>query len=133
MQDHQITVQELKDQMQKFVHERDWAQFHSAKNLAISLSLEAAEVLEHFQWVEDRSDQNEYFEKNKEAVEDELADVLNCVFAFANIYNIDLAGACEKKIQKNEKKYPVEKVKGRSDKYTVYQELKKQYKESNAD
>ncbi len=97
-----------------FCDERDWSQFHDPKNLAISLQLEASEVLELFQWTKD----NELKKGGREKIEDELADVFYWLLMLANHYKVDIADVLEKKMVKNEEKYPVEKAKGRSDKYS---------------
>lgn len=104
----------LNERIKKFCEDRDWSQFHDPKNLAISLQLEAAEVLELFQWTKD----NKVKEGKEEDVCDELADVLYWVMMLANHYDIDLLEALQNKMSKNELKYPIEKVKGKSSKYT---------------
>ena len=104
----------LVERIKKFSADRDWSQFHDPKNLAISLQLEASEVLELFQWTKD----NQMKEGKDEDMADELADVLYWLIMLANHYDIDLAQALEKKMGKNEEKYPVEKAKGKADKYT---------------
>lgn len=100
--------------IKQFCADRDWSQFHDPKNLAISLQLESSEVLELFQWTKD----NKVKEGKEGEVADELADVLYWLIMLANHYDIDLANALNKKMDKNELKYPVEKAKGKSDKYT---------------
>jgi NTP pyrophosphatase (non-canonical NTP hydrolase) len=100
--------------IKQFSDDRDWSQFHDPKNLAISLQLEASEVLELFQWTKD----NQMKEGRSEDMADELADVFYWLIMLANHYNIDLVGALDKKMDKNEEKYPVEKAKGKADKYT---------------
>lgn len=102
------------ERIKQFCIDRDWSQFHDPKNLAISLQLETSEVLELFQWTKD----NQAKEGKESDMNDELADVLYWVMMLANHYDIDLLDALEKKMDKNEIKYPVEKAKGRSDKYT---------------
>lgn len=92
----------------KFQTERDWEQFHTPENLAKSISIEAAELLEHFQW------NNEY---NKEEVVDELADVINYCFLMADALDVDVKEIVLNKMKKTAKKYPVEKAKGISTKY----------------
>jgi NTP pyrophosphatase (non-canonical NTP hydrolase) len=99
-----------------FREARDWKQFHNPKDLAISLSLEASEVLEHFQW-KSKEEINEYIKTNKEQIGEEIADVLYWVILLANDINIDLEKAFNKKMEKNEKKYPVKKARGRHTKY----------------
>jgi NTP pyrophosphatase (non-canonical NTP hydrolase) len=98
----------------KFRNERDWEQFHSPKNLAISLLLEASEVLELFQWTQD----NNLPENKREALRDELADVYAHLLLLAHIFSIDLENSLDTKIQKSAEKYPVEKSKGNALKYT---------------
>ena len=100
--------------IKQFSDDRDWSQFHDPKNLAISLQLEASEVLELFQWTKD----NQMKEGKAENMADELADVFYWLIMMANHYKIDLVGALDKKMDKNEEKYPVEKAKGKADKYT---------------
>jgi NTP pyrophosphatase (non-canonical NTP hydrolase) len=101
----------------KFRDARDWKQFHNAKDLAITLALEAAEVLEHVQWWNGR-ELERHLKQQHEHVADELADVLNVLLLLAEHLGIDLADAFEKKMRKNEKKYPVEKSRGSAKKYT---------------
>jgi NTP pyrophosphatase (non-canonical NTP hydrolase) len=105
---------EIVGRIKKFSDDRDWSQFHDPKNLAISLQLEASEVLELFQWTKD----NQVKEGKEEDMADELADVMYWLIMLANHYNIDLVEALDKKMDKNEEKYPVEKAKGKADKYT---------------
>ena len=102
------------DRIRKFCDERDWSQFHDQKNLAISLNLEAAEVLELFQWTLD----NKINPKKEGEIAGELADVFYWLIMLANHYDIDLMKALDEKMDINEKKYPVEKAKGVSTKYT---------------
>jgi len=104
----------LREKIKTFIEDRDWKQFHDPKNLAISLQLEASEVLELFQWTKD----NQAKVGKEQEVADELADVFYWVILLANHYNIDLVQALEKKMDQNEKKYPIEKSKGKADKYT---------------
>ncbi len=104
---------ETVERIKKFCEERDWSQFHDPKNLAISLQLESAEVLELFQWTKN----NEIKSGKESEISDELADVMYWLIMLANHYNVDLLDAMNKKMQKNEAKYPVEKAKGKSNKY----------------
>lgn len=113
-----MTIEELKQQSAKFRDERDWKKFHNPKDLAISIALEASELLELFQW----KPKEEWDNVPKARVEEELADVLIYCLLMSDILNIDLAEAVRAKIKKNGEKYPADKVKGRSDKYTHYQE-----------
>ena len=96
--------------LRDFNRERDWEQFHDAKNLALSISIEAAELNECFLWKSaDEADRNK--------VEEELADVFLCAIMLADKYNIDIRDICLRKIEKNAEKYPVEKAKGKATKY----------------
>lgn len=120
MNDTTTTLEILKKMAQEFIQERDWEQFHNPKNLSMNIAVEAAEVMELFLWTKSE-DSYESFKKNKTAVEDEIADVLLGILCFANSINMDLSAAFEKKLAEAKAKYPVEKVKGRADKYTTYQ------------
>lgn len=104
------------NQIVKFRDARDWKQFHNPKDCAISLSLEAGEVLEHFQW-KSKEEIEDYVKKNKEDIGDELADVLYWVLLLGNDLNIDVLEALNKKMKKNAKKYPIEKARGKHTKY----------------
>jgi len=99
---------------------RDWEQFHNRKDLAISLTLEAAEVLEHFQW-KNPEEMKQYLKDDKQEVADELADVFYWVLLISHYFDIDLVAAAENKMEQNEKKYPADKAKGNHSKYTAYQ------------
>jgi len=121
MNDTHVTLQQLKSRMAEFVHERDWEQFHTPKNLSMALAVEASELMELFQWV-DTNGSLELLRTQREKVEQELADVLAYTLAFANACNIDLTDAFMRKLVLNAAKYPVEKAKGRSDKYHSYTE-----------
>jgi NTP pyrophosphatase (non-canonical NTP hydrolase) len=101
------------EQILNFQSERDWKQFHSPKNLAISLCLEAAEVLEVFQWTKD----NNLPEDKKMQLSEELADVYYYLLLLAHETDIDIKNAFEKKMQLNAERYPINKSKGTSKKY----------------
>lgn len=101
-------MDELMNEIIKFQRERDWKQFHTPENLAKSISIEAAELLEHFQW------NKEY---NKEEVVDELADVLNYCFLMADALDVNVKEIVLNKMKKTAEKYPVSKSKGISTKY----------------
>lgn len=103
-----MTLQELKERIKKFNEDRDWDQFHSPENLAKSIAIEAGELLECFQWNN---------ECNLEDVTDEMADVYVYLLDLSNKLGIDLIEIANKKMSKNEAKYPVEKAKGKSTKY----------------
>lgn len=104
----------------KFVEQRDWEQFHNPKNLSMALIVEAAELVEHFQWLS-RQESNTLDQEQHEAVALEMADVLIYLVRMAERMDIDLLEAAQKKLLINHKKYPVDQVKGRADKYTQYQ------------
>jgi NTP pyrophosphatase (non-canonical NTP hydrolase) len=104
------------DKIIKFRNDRDWKQFHNPKDLAISLVLEATEVMEHFQW-KNMKEMEKYVKKAKEEIGEELADVLYWVLLMSHDLDIDVLAALEKKQAKNEEKYPVKKAKGKHTKY----------------
>lgn len=110
------TLQELTKKIMAFREARDWKQFHNPKDCAISLVLEAAEVLEHFQW-KSKEEIEEYTRTNKERIGEELADVFNWVLLMSHDLDIDILDALDKKIKQNEVKYPVEKARGKHTKY----------------
>ena len=101
-------------QVLKFRDDRDWKQFHNPKDLAISISLEAAELLEVFQWSAD----DVICENKKDKVKEELADVVNYCILMADACNLDLDEIVQAKIKRNNEKYPVEKAYGNKEKYT---------------
>lgn len=117
MNDKEVSIAQLKEKVAHFVQERDWNQFHSPKNLSMAIAAEAAELMEKFLWVEPR-DSDAEVANNREEVEQEVADVFMYLLSFCNATGIDLAAACEQKLAQNAKKYPVEKAKGKSLKYT---------------
>jgi len=114
------SIEQLKARVNKFVEERDWAQFHSPKNLAMAMIVEAGEVVEHFQWMTE-SDSKNLDAEQKEQVGQELSDTLVYLLRIAEVCDIDLLAAANKKIDLNAKKYPVEKAKGSNAKYTEYE------------
>ena len=114
------TIQELKEKVQAFCEQRDWDQFHNPKELAIGISTEANELLQIFRFKSEADMKALMASDKKQKVEEELADVLYFVLRFAQMNNIDLTFAVEQKIQKNDAKYPAEKVKGCNKKYDEY-------------
>ena len=110
-------IRELTEKIKRFRDERDWLQFHNHKDMALSLVLEAAEVLEHFQW-KSAEEVERHAREHREELADELADVAAFLFELADNLGIDLGVAIENKLQKNEKKYPVERSRGKHTKYT---------------
>ena len=114
MSDSTTTVAELKQLVADFVARRDWRRFHAPKNLSMSLAIEAAELMEHFQWISpEQSRRMAEIPDRLAAVGDELADVLCYALAMANELGLDLSTAIRGKIAKNELKYPVEEYRGR--------------------
>lgn len=112
-----ITINELLYKVKKFRDDRDWKQFHTPKNLVMALSVEVSELSEIFLWTE----VNESFERAKEkreSVKEEMADVLIYLLSLSDVLDIDLSEAVEQKIKKNSLKYPIDKAKGISKKYT---------------
>jgi dCTP diphosphatase len=113
------SLENLRNKINAFVTERDWAQFHTPKNLAMAMIVEAAELVEQFQWDTPQESQHLRPEK-REAVAHELADTFVYLLRLAEVLEIDLIDAANKKIALNALKYPVEKVKGSNAKYTEY-------------
>jgi len=109
-------IKELTKKIIKFRDARDWKRFHNPKDVALSLVLEAGEVMEHFQW-KNEEEIKEYIKENKAEIGEELADVLYWILLMSHDLKIDILEALGKKIHKNESRYPVEKAKGRHTKY----------------
>lgn len=109
-------IKALTEKIIEFRDERDWKQFHNPKDLALSLVLESAEVMEHFQW-KNQAEMEEHVKNHKDAIGAELADVLYWVLLMSHDLNIDVLDSLEKKLEKNAEKYPVEKAKGKHTKY----------------
>ena len=121
MSDPNTSIQELKDKIKEFVKERDWGQYHSPKNLSMSLSVEAAELMEHFQWLtNEQSHQLKNDPVKKSELEDELADIAVYLLNLCNALDVDLSEAIKTKMVQNSAKYPTELVKGKAHKYTHY-------------
>lgn len=112
-----VTIQDLQKKIVEFRDKRDWKQFHNYKDLAISLQLEASEVLEHFQW-KNPDELLQYAATHKKEIGEELADTLYWVLLLAHDLDINLDSAFEEKMKKNDKKYPVEKSRSSHKKYT---------------
>ena len=110
------TLPALEAEIDDFVRERDWEQFHTPKNLAMSVAIEAAEILEHFQWL--TGDESRALERDKrDKVANEIGDVLIYLIELGRSLDIDLIAAARAKLQLNREKYPVAKAKGRATKY----------------
>ncbi len=110
-------MKELANKIRTFAQKRDWEQFHSAKNLAMALSVEVAEIVEHFQWLT-QAESNNLDPVKLAAIKEEIADVMIYLTRLADRLGIDPVQAAEEKLRLNEKKYPVEKAKGNAAKYT---------------
>lgn len=114
MSDENATVADLRELVRRFVDERDWSQFHPPKNLSMSLAIEAAELMEHFQWITPDESRRTGEDKEKlQAVCEELADVVCYALAIANELEIDLSSSLVDKMKKNEAKYPASEFRGR--------------------
>lgn len=113
-------LMELRDEVRSFVRERDWDQFHTPKNLAASLCVEAAELLEPFQWLQ-TGEGEELSESKRTQVRHEIADVFVYLIRLADKLDVDLAAAVREKLVINGVKYPVEKVRGDARKYSDYE------------
>jgi dCTP diphosphatase len=117
--DAATTVSELKTRVLAFVRERDWEQFHTPKNLSMALAAETGELMEHFLWASAEQSRVIATEPDRRSkIADELADVVIYALEFANMTGLDVSAAIEAKMAANAKRYPVEKARGRSDKYT---------------
>ncbi len=110
-------IKAITDKIKKFRDERDWMQFHDPKNMAVSIILEASELLEHFQW-KTIEEVEKYSKDNHGEIQDEIADIALYLFELADNFGINLIQAMESKLKKNEMKYPVEKSRGKHTKYT---------------
>lgn len=117
MNDKKTTMADLKILAGQFVAEREWAPYHNPKNLSMNIAREASELMEKFLWLTTQESINE-LAVNRQEIEDELADVLFGVLSFANTTNIDLSRALSHKLQEVAKKYPIDKSKGKKEKYT---------------
>jgi NTP pyrophosphatase (non-canonical NTP hydrolase) len=112
--DSDTTIAELRKLIADFVAERDWSQFHSPKNVSMALAIEAAELMEHFQWLTTEDSRRLADEPEKLAeVGEELADVIGYSFALANELGLDISTAIRAKMVKNAEKYPADKYRGR--------------------
>lgn len=114
------SLQLLRSRINTFVAERDWNQFHTPKNLAMAMIVEAAELVEQFQW-DTPTESAALTPEKREAVSHELADTFVYLLRIAEVLNIDLIAAANQKITLNAQKYPVDKAKGSNAKYTAYE------------
>ncbi len=115
--DSRAGLHDLRDRLRQFASDREWDQFHSPKNLAMPLKVEAAELLEHFQWLTNEQSQS-MAPKERLAVRKEMADVMLYLIRLADKLDIDLLEAAAEKLLENAQKYPIEKARGSSKKYT---------------
>jgi len=119
--DNKTNINELKEKIKKFCEDRDWDQYHNAKELVIGIVTEASELLQHFRFKSEKQvDEMFESESKRQEISEEMADVLYFLIRLSQRYNIDLTTELNKKIQKNEQKYPIEKAKGSNKKYTEY-------------
>src|SRR5215203_882827 len=114
-----LGLDDLRSTIGAFIRERDWEQFHSPKNLAMALSVEVAEIVEHFQWLTEQQSQNLPPEKLTE-IREEIGDVMIYLTEFADKLGIDAVEAAKAKVEINRQKYPADLVKGKASKYTEY-------------
>lgn len=119
MYDKITTIDLIKDHVMRYMQDRDWAQYHSPKNLSTNISIEAAELMEKFQWLT-TEESKEFIITNKQEVQEEIADIAISLINFCKLYDIDLSQAIKQKMELNAKKYPIEKCKGKREKYTQY-------------
>jgi dCTP diphosphatase len=119
--DDETTIQELKDLVAQFRDERGWSKHHQPRNLAVSIAVEAAELLEHFQW-------GEYSTHDKQEVADELADILLYCFNLAGTLDIDVATAYRDKLERAKKKFPTEIFNPGHDDPAEYKRIKAEYR-----
>lgn len=109
-------IKDIIEKIRQFRDERDWMQFHDHKNMAVSIIIEAAELLEHFQWKE-KEEIDEYVVKHRDEIEEEIADIAIYLFELADNLQLDLSETILKKLDLNKKKYPAQKAKGSAKKY----------------
>lgn len=114
--DKTTTISELKEYMAEFIKERNWDKHHNPKSLSMSIAIEAAELMEKFQFA-DNEESKKLAQKDKKEIGRELADILSYVFSFANVCDIDISSAFAEKMEHNAEKYPVEKMTGTFENY----------------
>jgi dCTP diphosphatase len=115
MMDEQTTLADLRRRVAEFIAARDWEQYHAPKNLSASIAIEAAELLEHFQWLTDEQAAAALQEEGKlEAVAEEMADVFIYLLSLANALDVDVSEAVLEKLERNEKRFPAEEWRGRA-------------------
>ena len=119
MSDAATTLQDLRERMAAFVRERDWEQYHTPKNLSMSIAIEAAELMEHFQWLS-AEESRALDPVALQEVGEELADIVIYALSLANALDFDLADTVLAKMEKNARTYPADQVRGKAHKYTFY-------------
>ena len=117
MTKEKLDLKTIQEKLRKFSQDRDWDQFHSPKNLAMAMSVEVAELLEIFQWSNDGGMEKIEDKETRKQIEEEIADIFNYLVKFVDLMDLDLEELSLEKIKKNDMKYPVDKFKGKSDKY----------------
>ena len=117
----EISLNHIKKEIKKFIRERNWEKYHSPKNISMSIAIEAAELMEHFQWLTIAESKKLLKDKKKRAeIEDELADIAIYLLDFCNLFDIGLESCILRKLEKSSRKYPVHLVMGKAHKYTHY-------------
>ena len=120
MNDKVTTILEVREKIKAFVAAREWDRFHNAKNLSMSIAAEAAELMECFLWLDGNQSSEAVNEPKGEDIRHEIADIAYMLLCLCNAHNIDLAAAIENKMVVNAERYPVEKAKGNTKKYTEF-------------
>jgi NTP pyrophosphatase (non-canonical NTP hydrolase) len=118
---NKITLRQIKNRIKKFVKERDWQKYHSPKNISMSIAIEAAELMEHFQWLTIEQSKKLLKDKDKrKEIEDELADIAIYILDFCNTFDIDIEKSILNKLAKTAQNYPIHLAKSKARKYTYY-------------
>lgn len=112
-------IKRITEELRQFAKDRDWDQFHSPKNLSMALSVEAGELVEKFQWLTEQQS-FELSDKKKKEVEEEIGDILIYLVRIADQLDVELIKVADEKLKQNAEKYPIEKAKGKADKYTEF-------------
>jgi NTP pyrophosphatase (non-canonical NTP hydrolase) len=120
--DEKTTISQLKDSVKKFCEDRDWDQYHNPKDLAIGIITESSELLEYFRFKNKKEVEGLFKTSSKKKIAEEISDILFFIFRLAQKYDIDISEEFKDKIQKNEKRYPIEKSKGSNKKYVEFEQ-----------
>lgn len=121
---NKTSFREIRDKIKKFIKDRDWEKYHSPKNISMSIAIEAAELMEHFQWLTIGQSKRLLQDKKKRIeIEDELADIAIFILDFCNLFDINLEKIILRKLEKTAQKYPAHLVRGKAHKYTYYKKL----------